>query len=198
MLSIKTFLEKHNIIHTKEVDSSTESKAVTEAREALKAAESTRDTYRTQIRNHRADLETDYGPASVFRALKEVCITKDSGEYTYEHCFLDRTRQNSKKGHQSVQMGRFIRIGSVDVDEVNDAGEIVPVHKTALEYANGQGCWNGPSRSTTVVLECGEENEIRKVSEDEKCVYSMLVTTPAVCPGGEVEGDGAPRRKDEL
>jgi protein kinase C substrate 80K-H len=47
-------------------------------------------------------------------------------------------------------------------------------------------------------LECGEENEILKVTEDEKCVYSMVVTTPAVCPGGEEEGDVAPRRKDEL
>ena len=95
-------------------------------------------------------------------------------------------------------MGRFTRIGSITVDEVSATGEIIPTQKTSLEYANGQTCWNGPARSTTVILECGEENEILKVNEDEKCVYSMIVSSPAACPGGEAEGDVAPRRKDEL
>lgn len=198
MLSIKSFLEKNNILSKEDDQPSSEPKAVTEARDALKSAEGTRDNLQSQLRKHRSDLETDYGMASIFRALKGVCITKDSGEYTYEHCFLDRTKQNSKKGGLPVQMGKFIRIGSVSVDDVSETGEIVPVQKASLEYANGQTCWNGPARSTTVILECGEENEIQKVMEDEKCVYSMIVTTPAACPGGEAEGNVAPRQKDEL
>lgn len=196
--SIRGFLEKSNILPKPDDDPSSESKAVTEARDALKSAEKSRDSIRTQIKNHKNDLETEYGTASIFRALKDVCITKDSGEYTYEHCFMDQTKQNSKKGGASVRMGRFVRIGNVSVDEVDESGEIVPVERTTLEYANGQSCWNGPSRSTTVILECGEENEILKINEDEKCVYSMIVTSPAACPGREAEGDTAPRRKDEL
>ncbi|RJE27356.1 protein kinase C substrate [Aspergillus sclerotialis] len=198
VLAIKGFLENNNILPKKDEDHSSESKAVTEARDALKSVENTRDNIKSQLKKHRSDLETDYGTASIFRALKGVCISKDSGEYTYEHCFLDRTKQNSKKGGLSVQMGKFVRIGSVTVDEVKETSEIIPVQKTSLEYANGQTCWNGPARSTTVILECGEENEIQKVMEDEKCVYSMIVTTPAVCPGGEAEGNVAPRQKDEL
>lgn len=198
VLSIKGFLENSNILPKKDEDHSSESKAVTEARDALKSVEKTRDNIKSQLKKHRSDLETDYGAASIFRALKGICISKDSGEYTYEHCFLDRTKQNSKKGGLSVQMGKFVRIGSVSVDEVKETGEIVPVQKTSLEYANGQTCWNGPARSTTVILECGEENEIQKIMEDEKCVYSMIITTPAVCPGGEAEGNVAPRQKDEL
>lgn len=198
VLSIKSFLEKNNIISKEDEQPSSEPKAVTEARDALKSAESTRDSLQSQLKKHKSDLKTDYGTASIFRALKGLCITKDSGEYTYEHCFLDRTKQNSKKGGLSVQMGKFVRIGSVSVDDFSETGEIISVQKTSLEYTNGQTCWNGPARSTTVILECGEENEIQKVMEDEKCVYSMIVTTPAACPGGEADGNVAPRQKDEL
>ena len=169
-----------------------------DAREALQSAQKTAGETQTQLRNHRADLEIDYGPASIFRTLKGECISRDAGEYTYEHCFLDQTKQNSKKGGASLRMGKFERIGQVSVEETNEAGEIVSVERTSLEYARGQTCWNGPARSTKVILECGEENAILKVAEDEKCVYSMVVSTPAVCAGGEEEGEVAPRRKDEL
>lgn len=179
------------------MESGPESQVVKEAREALQAEQKTIGETQTQLRNKREDLEIEYGPASVFRALKGVCITRDAGEYTYEHCFLDQTKQNSKKGGGSMRMGKFERIGKTTIEDVNEAGEIVPMERMTLEYARGQTCWNGPARSTKVVLECGEENEILKVSEDERCVYSMIVTTPAVCPGGEEEGV-APRVKDEL
>ena len=48
-------------------------------------------------------------------------------------------------------------------------------------YENGQACWNGPKRSTTVVLACAEKEEIWRVVEVEKCVYRMEVGTAAVC-----------------
>lgn len=153
---------------------------------------------KNKLRDQRVDLEKDYGTADIFRALKGQCISQDAGEYTYEHCFLESTKQNQRKGGSSMSMGKFVRIGSTTVEELNEAGEIVPVEKVALEYERGQSCWNGPNRSTKVVLECGEENEILKTAEDEKCVYSMLVTTPAVCAGGEEAGNVAPRSKDEL
>lgn len=196
--SIKGFLETNGILPQKDYDASSESTAVTEARNALKSAQDTLEGIQRSLRDHRADLETEYGPASIFRALKGKCISKDSGEYTYEHCFLEKTKQIPKKSGSSVTMGNFVGIGKVDVDEVNESGEIIQVPKTSLEYANGQTCWNGPARSTTVILECGENNEILKVMEDEKCVYSMIATTPAVCEGGEAEGNVAPRKKDEL
>lgn len=181
-----------------EEDSTSESKAVTEARNALKAAQDDLAKTKNKLRDERADLEKDYGPAGIFRALKGQCISQDSGEYTYEHCFLEGTKQNQRKGGSSMSMGKFVRVGSTTVEEVNEAGEIISVEKIALEYERGQSCWNGPNRSTKVVLECGEENEILKTAEDEKCVYSMLVTTPAVCAGPEEEGNVAPRSKDEL
>ncbi|KAL2857817.1 glucosidase II beta subunit-like protein-domain-containing protein [Aspergillus pseudoustus] len=193
-----SFLQTSGFLPSKDKPSSSESKAVTQAREAVKAAEKAIGDLKTQLKSQQTDLETDYGTASIFRALKGVCISKDAGEYTYEHCFLDQTKQIPKKGGSSARMGKFERIGSVSVDELSETGEIISVQKTSLEYTKGQGCWNGPARSTTVILECGEENEILKIAEDEKCVYSMKVTTPAVCAGGKEPGNVAPRAKDEL
>lgn len=99
-------------------------------------------------------------------------------------------------------MGNFVRIDTVLVDEpVENSSELREVERTALDYENGQSCWNGPSRSTTVILQCAEENEILKVMEDEKCVYSMIVTTPAVCENGNSASDdkkGKSGMKDEL
>ncbi|KAL4921604.1 glucosidase II beta subunit-like protein-domain-containing protein [Aspergillus aurantiobrunneus] len=196
--AVTNFLETSGILPPTEKSSASESKAVTQARDAVKAAEKDLGDLKKRLKDHQADLETDYGVASIFRALKGVCVKKDAGEYTYEHCFLDQTKQIPKKGGSTMRMGKFDRIGSVSVDEVNEAGEIIQVQRTSLEYTKGQGCWNGPARSTTVVLECGENDEILKVAEDERCVYSMKVTTPAVCAGGEDPGNVAPRAKDEL
>jgi len=204
--SFKKFLISKGILPKSDQDSTpSESKAVVEARNALNSAKSSLTSTRNSLNDHKSDLEKDYGPGSIFRPLKGVCISKDSGEYTYDHCFLERTKQNPKKGGASIGMGNFVRFGTVTVDEIDSSGQIVPVQKTSLEYANGQTCWNGPARSTTVVLECGEENEILKVTEDEKCVYSMIVKTPAVCDAGDGKnndsndnGSGAKERKDEL
>lgn len=198
VLSVKNFLENSGIVAKSDEDSSSESKAVTQARDALKSAQDSVADLKNKLRDQRADLETDYGPGSIFRALKGLCITQDAGEYTYEHCFLQSTKQNQRKGSNSVSMGRFSHVGTTSVEEVNEAGEVISVEKTVIEYTRGQSCWNGPNRSTKVILECGEENEILKTAEDEKCVYSMRVTSPAVCADGEEGANGAPRSKDEL
>ncbi|EED21667.1 protein kinase C substrate, putative [Talaromyces stipitatus ATCC 10500] len=179
--SIKRFLVDNNIIPGAENEAQTESKVVTEARDALRSEQSALEQTLRSINDHKADLEKDYGPDGIFRPLKDVCIQKDSGEYTYEHCFLAQTKQIPKKGGATVTMGKFHAISSITVDDANTAGEIRQVEKIALEYTSGQQCWNGPARSTTVILECGEDNEILKVMEDEKCVYSMLVTSPVAC-----------------
>ncbi|GAM43026.1 hypothetical protein TCE0_044r17512 [Talaromyces pinophilus] len=195
--TIKKFLVENNIIPGAEGETENESKVVTEAKDALKSEKSALETTLRSIKDHQSDLEKDYGPDGIFRPLKDVCIQKDSGEYTYEHCFLAQTKQIPKKGGGTVTMGNFHAISSITVDDANTAGEIRQVEKLALEYTSGQKCWNGPARSTTVILECGEENEILKVMEDEKCVYSMLVTSPVAC--GETTKEKAKKTgKDEL
>ena len=164
-------------------DPNAESKAVTDARDALRAAESSLSDLKHELETHKEDLEKDYGVDDVFRALKGQCISTDSGEYTYELCWLDRTTQKSKKGGGHTGMGNYVGIGTIVVDDEvpADGKGLGSGERVTLKYENGQHCWNGPNRSTMVVLACAEENEVWRVVELEKCVYQMEVGTPAVC-----------------
>jgi protein kinase C substrate 80K-H len=94
-------------------------------------------------------------------------------------------------------MGNFVRFDKMYFDEEVDAeGKGLGTgERTVLMYENGQHCWNGPNRQTTVVLACAEKDEIWKVVEQEKCMYRMDVGTPAVCEIGQKKADS---KKDEL
>jgi protein kinase C substrate 80K-H len=160
-----------------------DSKAVTDARAQLDSARSELDNDKKKLQEHREDLDKDYGPGDVFRALKGTCVEKDSGEYTYEFCFLDKTTQKPKKGGGHTGMGNFARIEKVTVDEdmPADGRGLGSGERWAMQYENGQHCWNGPNRSTQIIMACYEKDEIWKIVELEKCVYRMEVGTPAVC-----------------
>lgn len=174
-----------------------ESKGLADARNALKAAQDSLNENNKQLNTHQEDLDKDYGADDVFRALKGQCVSKDSGEYTYELCWLDKTKQKSKKGGSQTVMGNFVSVDRIMVDdEVPPDGKgLGSGERVALRYENGQHCWNGPNRSTLVVLACAEKDEVWKVTEEEKCVYRMEVGTPAVCGVGEKREE---RPKDEL
>ncbi len=179
--------------------SPTESAAITTARNQRDSARTSLTNSQNDLSSARSDLEKDYGVDDVFRALKDKCITKDSGEYTYELCFLGSTKQKPKKGGGDTTMGHFVSISSEYVDSDVDAeGKGLGVgERVVLRYENGQHCWNGPARSTLVVLGCSAEEEIWRVSESEKCVYRMEVGTAAVCQGSAGNGKKG-REKDEL
>ncbi|KAK2741591.1 hypothetical protein FQN57_005574 [Myotisia sp. PD_48] len=179
---LRTTLVSNGLLARPSDDSeSAEPRPVQTARENLSAAESGLESTRNRIRQLQNELQGDFGVDSVLRALKGECVTRESGEYIYELCWMDQTKQKSKKGRGDTNMGNFEKIGSIIVDEATSSGHVRQKEKVTLEYSNGQGCWNGPARSTKVILECGENNEITKVTEDEKCVYSMFVTTPVAC-----------------
>lgn len=194
---LRVFLVDNGILAGSNDPSGTESKAVTTARAALQAAEDHLQNLKDQLTTHKSDLETDYGQDDIFRALKGQCVSKDSGEYTYEHCWLDRTKQKSKKGGSETGMGSFVRIDSIFVDEEvgPDGRGLGSGKRVVLRYENGQHCWNGPNRSTLVMLACAEKDEVWKVVEEEKCVYRMEAGTPAVCG---IEIKGKMEVKDEL
>ncbi|KAF2712396.1 hypothetical protein K504DRAFT_373582 [Pleomassaria siparia CBS 279.74] len=177
---------------------SPESKVVTDARQQLDNAKSELESDRTELRNHQEDLEKDYGPDDVFRALKGHCVNQDSGEYTYEFCYLDKTTQKSKKGGGHTGMGNFVRIEMVTVDDdlPADGKGLGSGQRYGLKYENGQHCWNGPNRSTMVILACAEKDEIWKVVEEEKCVYKMEVGSPAVCGIKEQQQQVAPTHNE--
>lgn len=179
--------------------SDNESKAVSDARDRLDNAKRDLENQRKDLADHKEDLNQDFGPDEVFRALKDTCISTDSGEYTYEVCFMSKTTQKPKKGGGHTNMGTFNRLEKIIVDDdlPADGKGLGSGERIAMKHEGGQHCWNGPNRSTTVILACSEVNEVWKIMEEEKCVYRMEVGTPAVC---EVVGGGAKTgaAKDEL
>ncbi|MCJ1355678.1 MAG: hypothetical protein MMC33_005670 [Icmadophila ericetorum] len=197
----KTLLEENGILaSTPKPSGAAESKALQDARAALKTAETSLDQTKTSLIKENEDLNKDYGPSDIFRALKNSCISRDSGEYTYELCFFGRTSQKPKKGGGDTNMGNFVRFDKIQVDDgpvPADGKGLGSGERWAMRYENGQSCWNGPQRSTLVILGCAEEGEVWKVVEEEKCVYRMEVGTPAVCEssGGNESGK---IEKDEL
>lgn len=185
--------------------SATESKAVTDAKKILSDAQREVKNTENELNRHRDDLAKEYGPNDgIFRALKDQCISRDSGEYEYELCWLGQTKQKPKKGGGHTNMGNFVGFDLEFVDDAigKDGKGLGTGERVVLKYENGQGCWNGPARSTRVYLACSEVDEIWKVSESEKCVYRMEVGTAAVCenPGEKkvAQADEPDMKKDEL
>ena len=177
--------------------SSTESRLVVAAREAVEAAKNEHSSKTSALEEEKRDLEKDYGPDDIFRALKTKCVSSEVGEYEYELCWFDRTTQKSKKGHGNTNMGNFVRIDKQNADEEEraDGKGLGKGQRMVLRYENGQGCWNGPNRRTDVWLACAETDELWRVTESEKCVYKMEVGTPAACE--DVNEPGV-NTKDEL
>jgi protein kinase C substrate 80K-H len=177
-----------------------ESKAVQEAKKRVEAARKDLEKTQKDQTTHQEDLTKDWGVDDVFRALKGQCVSTEAGEYTYEVCFMEKTTQKPKKGGGNTNMGNFVSLERVFVDEdVSAEGKgLGSGERIAMKHDNGQHCWNGPNRSTTVILACSEQNELWKIMEEAKCVYRMEVGTPAVCEMlGERKGEvGAGR--DEL
>ena len=170
---------------------------MTEARNKFQQAERDLGTKQSQLKTEEDDLAKDYGRDEIFRALKDKCVNKDAGEYTYELCWIGKTTQKSKKGHGNVGMGNFVRIDREmsDEEERHDGKGLGTGERIVLRYEDGQACWNGPRRKTDVWLACAEKEELWRVSESEKCVYKMEVGTPAACEHvSEVKSVG----KDEL
>ena len=196
--ALRKWLVANGILADKKGAAATESKALTSARDAVKAAERELTKQSNALKSEEEDLTKDYGPDDVFRALRDTCTSVDSGEYTYELCWLRKTTQKSKKGHGNTSMGDFARIDIevADEEERHDGRGLGSGSRMVMRYENGQSCWNGPRRRTDVWLGCAEKEEIWRVSESQKCVYKMEVGTPAACePADKVGGS---REKDEL
>ncbi|KAI5459644.1 glucosidase II beta subunit-like protein-domain-containing protein [Mariannaea sp. PMI_226] len=174
-----------------------ESTLVKAAREAFEASERNLQNKNKAVAAERSDLDKDYGPEDIFRALKGKCVSTEAGEYTYELCWLDKTSQKSKKGHGTTVMGNFDRVDYEMADDEDrlDGKSLGKGRRMVLRYENGQGCWNGPQRRTDVWLGCAETEELWRVAEAEKCVYKMEIGTPAACEGAQVI---KPQGKDEL
>ena len=66
---------------------------------------------------------------------------------------------------------------------------------TTMVYEHGVQCWNGPQRSTKVVLRCGLRNSLVAVTEPNRCEYQFAFETPALCKKLDMssDNDGSPQ-----
>ncbi len=72
--------------------------------------------------------------------------------------------------------------------------------RVGMKYANGVTCWNGPARSTKVVLSCGAEDRLLSASEPGRCEYQFEFETPSFCKEdpAQMGGTALPYQRDEL
>ncbi|KIJ56830.1 hypothetical protein M422DRAFT_22966 [Sphaerobolus stellatus SS14] len=167
--------------------------AAEKSREAFQEAEKQLKAKIDQKRDDTEELKELFDPEGFgiegeWKKLQDLCLSTESGEYTYEVCLFGSATQ---KGSSHNNLGRF---ESWNKDSNVKPGE--PAFYTVQHYTGGAKCWNGPMRSVTLHLSCGTENKLLTVAEPEKCEYHVTGTTPALClPVGGAAGS---KSKQEL
>jgi len=139
------------------------------------------DDASNQLRDLERDLRDlkdvangDYGESNEFLPLKGQCFEFRNNEYVYKLCPFDHTSQRGINGGGETRMGSWDRWDGP-----------IPDTFSRMKFSNGQSCWNGPARSTTVKLVCGTENVVESVTEPNRCEYEMLFSTPVICKSPE-------------
>lgn len=136
------------------------------------------------IRRIEEEMNSDFGPSSVFLPLKGRCFTFKDREYTYSYCPFERTTQESIGGLQT-ELGRWSS-WSGPADNLY----------SRQKYDGGVQCWNGPARSSVVNIACGVEDVVTSVTEPSKCEYVFEFLTPAACPDTDPPAEEPPTNNE--
>ena len=140
------------------------------AREALKEAESRQREVNREVDELNKFLGTELGSAMEFAPLYEQCYEYTDREYTYKLCAFNKVTQRSKSGGRETSLGNWVSWNGPEDDP-----------HSGMLFENGEGCWNGPKRSTKVSVACGLEEKVLSASEPNRCEYAMEFVTPAIC-----------------
>uniref|UniRef100_A0A914XBQ0 MRH domain-containing protein n=1 Tax=Plectus sambesii TaxID=2011161 RepID=A0A914XBQ0_9BILA len=122
------------------------------------------------ITNSDSFMELDFGPDAEWAPLRDKCFELTDAQYVYKLCMFDKTSQKDKNGHGETSLGNWQKWDGPE-------GELYSKQK----YDKGQACWNGPERSTEVVLRCGIETQLIEATEPGRCEYRFILETPVAC-----------------
>ena len=114
-------------------------------------------------------LDRNYGEDDEYLTLANNCYEFTDTEYTYKACLFDECSQKKKHGGSETRLGTFQRW-----EQSENNGHV-------MYFTGGQQCWNGPSRSTTLKINCGLEIKLISTSEPSKCEYEMVMESPTAC-----------------
>ncbi|KRZ79422.1 Glucosidase 2 subunit beta [Trichinella papuae] len=123
----------------------------------------------SDIRDIEDLLNQDFGPEDAFLPLNKQCFEIKDAEYTYKLCLFKDVYQISLNGDHRVHLGNWGRWLE------KTGGKLKQI------YENGMSCWNGPTRSATVIIQCGVENSLLSSSEPSICEYMLTFQSPAAC-----------------
>ncbi|OSX60577.1 hypothetical protein POSPLADRAFT_1148504 [Postia placenta MAD-698-R-SB12] len=173
---------------------SADSPDTSKARQAYTNAENSLNAKKQELQRTQEELTRMFDPEwfgseGEWKRLQGVCLSKDTGDYTYEVCLFDEARQKPNKGGSIQSLGKFASWNAGGGAAVGS-----PEYYSKQHYTRGTKCWNGPMRSVTVILTCGLENELLSIAEPEKCEYQFKGTTPALCLPPDAQED----KHDEL
>nr|CAB3265164.1 glucosidase 2 subunit beta [Phallusia mammillata] len=154
-----------------------------EARSKFQEAQTKKKNLENEVESLNKALELDFGPDEGYQALQFQCFELLTMEYKYKLCPYDKATQSPKNGGSETVLGRW---GSWSGPPENIYAKMM--------YENGITCWNGPARSTEVVIRCGMEHKLLSVDEPSRCAYKYEFATPCACT--QVDPNALPR--DEL
>ncbi|KAG9142965.1 hypothetical protein Leryth_006235 [Lithospermum erythrorhizon] len=109
-------------------------------------------------------LKQDFGPDKQFHSFYGQCFEIKQNKYVYKICPFKEASQ--VEGYSTTRLGTW--------DKFEESYR-------AMQFSNGDKCWNGPDRSLKVKLRCGLKNEVSDVDEPSRCEYLALLATPTVC-----------------
>ncbi len=118
------------------------------------------------------DEENKYGPDGILYSIRDECFDVLSNKYTYEVCMFGKAtqREGSNKKGSGTGLGSW---DSFSMDETTGT--------LTLKWTGGQKCWNGPQRSATVYVTCGEKNKLLSADEPNICEYELKMESFIAC-----------------
>lgn len=116
------------------------------------------------------DNPEKFGLDGELNAIKDECFSILSGKYTYELCMFGRAKQKEGTSAGGTDLGKW-----AEATRDEETGQRV------WTWKDGAKCWNGPQRSATAFVTCGDETTIISADEPETCKYEFQVESYIGC-----------------